>query len=293
MTSESVPTRLRSSSLWTWITLLVLGTLASVLLWRGLDFYRCSLDARIDHPDYRALRPGGMIGHGYGIVGTALILTNLLYLARRRFAWLPIGTMARWLDVHVITGLAGSLLILFHSAFQLRAPIATVTGVSLAIVVATGLVGRSLYSLLPKAGQLPLQERLEELEGILPTFADGVRKRVAECPCTRIAANASLMTALLSVPRWILEARKRRAAVRRAARQDRQLELVRKNERRFVRDLVDDIARLAASEVDTVAGGALLRSWRSVHRFMAILMVVTVVVHVGVAWFYGYRWIFS
>jgi len=84
-----------------------------------------------------------------------------------------------------------------------------------------------------------------------------------------------------------------RGAVRRVARADEQLERVRKKERKFVRGLVTDVAKLAASEVDAVAGQALLRSWRSVHRFMAILMVVAVTVHVAVAWVYGYRWIFS
>jgi hypothetical protein len=28
------------------------------------------------------------------------------------------------------------------------------------------------------------------------------------------------------------------------------------------------------------------------HRFFAILMLLTVALHVGVAWHYGYRWIF-
>ena len=35
-----------------------------------------------------------------------------------------------------------------------------------------------------------------------------------------------------------------------------------------------------------------LRSWRGLHRLFAILMLVTVVVHVWVAWHYGYRWRF-
>ncbi len=283
----------RARSFFTWFTVLALVVISGALLYRGYDFYRLKLDARIDHPDYRVLRPGGVIGHGYGIAGTALILTNLLYLARRKLAWLPVGSMARWLDLHVVTGLVGSALVLFHSAFQLRNAVATVTAVSLAIVVVTGLVGRSLFGLLPKAGHVPLEERLEELEGILPTFAASVRDAVHAVPCTRLAGDASLMTALATVPRWLIEARRRRGAVRRVARADEQLERVRKKERKFVRGLVTDVAKLAASEVDAVAGQSLLRSWRSVHRFMAILMVVAVTVHVAVAWVYGYRWIFS
>jgi hypothetical protein len=36
-----------------------------------------------------------------------------------------------------------------------------------------------------------------------------------------------------------------------------------------------------------------MRSWRGFHRFFALLMLALLVVHVGVAWYYGYRWIFS
>jgi fumarate reductase subunit D len=56
---------------------------------------------------------------------------------------------------------------------------------------------------------------------------------------------------------------------------------------------VKDIARLWAGEIDRLAGGSLLRLWRSLHRIMAILMVLSVAIHIGVAWFYGYRWIFT
>jgi hypothetical protein len=107
--------------------------LVLLVLWVGLalvgwDFYGHDLDARLDHPAYELLRPSGLVGHGYGIVGTALILSNLLYLARRRFARAQLGSMRLWLDIHVFSGLAGGALVLFHSAFQFRTGIALMTG---------------------------------------------------------------------------------------------------------------------------------------------------------------------
>ncbi len=278
------------------ITVLVLATLSAFLVWRGLDFYRQDLLTRIDHPDYGALRPSGLIGHGYGIVGTGLILTNLLYLVRRRFAgvlppWL--GSVKAWLDVHAVTGLSGSLLIVFHSAFQVRTTIAMVTSVSLAVVVVTGLVGLYLYALVPKAGLKGFHERLDELRPLLPGLVTNVGEFVKTAPCTRLPADASLVAALLTIPRWIIEARGRRRGVRRAAQADKLLRVVANTDRTFARLLVDELGRLAAAEVDTHAGSALMRSWRSVHRFLAILMVLSVSVHIGVAWFYGFRWIWS
>ena len=109
---------------------LVLLALAYVLWDLGDDFYLSDLESRVEHSAYETLRPGGLLGHGYGIIGTLLILANLLYLARRRLARWSLGSMATWLNLHVLTGLIGSLLILFHSAFQFRTPIAVVTAVS-------------------------------------------------------------------------------------------------------------------------------------------------------------------
>jgi len=45
--------------------------------------------------------------------------------------------------------------------------------------------------------------------------------------------------------------------------------------------------------VRSIAASALLRSWRSLHRFLAIMMMTTVVVHIATAWQLGYRWIWS
>lgn len=286
-------TKPRERSYAPWLTLFILVGLAAYLLWRGHGYYSASLDARFDHPEGRELRAAGTIGHGYGIVGTVLILTNLLYLVRRRFSRFSFGSLKRWLDVHVIAGLAGALLVAFHSTFELRTTIAATTAASLAVLVGTGVVGLYMYRLLPKPGLLPFQTRITEVEKVVPGFAKRVREAVGAVRCTALPPNASLFRTLVTVPRWTLEARSRRRAVASAAKRDATIRALRKEERGLIRDLVNELADLAASEVDSNAAAALMRSWRSLHGFMAILMVLSVAVHVAVAWFYGYRWIFG
>ena len=279
-----------------WITVVVLVGLTSYLAWRGFDFYRQGLSERPLHPDYRKLSPSGLIGHGYGMVGTALILTNLLYLVRRRFAkFLPawIGSMKAWLNAHVFTGLVGSVLILFHSAFQLRTPIATVTSVSLSIVVVTGIIGLYLYALVPKEGLKPLRDRLDEIRPLLPGLVEKVEDFVKNTPLTALPHNASFTRTIFTIPRWVLEARARRGNLRAAARQDKTVRVLERTHPKLARAFITELGLLAASEVDSHAGAALMRSWRSLHRFLAILMIVSVSVHIGVAWFYGFRWIFE
>lgn len=290
VSAPSPPSALRVVPL---LTMIALVALSIYLFWRGHGFYNQTPNARLEHPLYATLRPSGTIGHGYGIVGTGLILTNLLYLLRRRLAFLSLGSLRRWLDIHVLAGLGGAVLVAYHSAFQLRTPIATTTAVSLAVLVATGVIGLYLYQLLPKADLAHLEERLKEVDALLPNFAKNVRRLVSQVPCTSLPADVSLPRALVTVPRWLLEARARRRAVQRAAKEDAALKVLAKRDRRTMRLLVLELAELAAREIDAHAGAALVRSWRSLHGFMAILMVLCVVVHIAVAWFYGYRWIFS
>jgi hypothetical protein len=279
-----------------WITIVLLLAVGGLLLWRGFGFYRLPLADRVDHRDYRTLNPAGLIGHGYGIVGTALILSNLLYLVRRRFAkHLPdsIGSMRAWLNGHAFTGVLGSLLVVFHSAFQLRTPIATVTSLSLAIVVATGLIGFYIHALVPRAGLRPFHDRLDELRPLLPGMVECVDQYVRSAPVTTLPHDASLLRTLFTIPRWIFESRARRRGLKKAAREDKLFRVLEHNDRSLARAFADELGDLASKEVDTQAAAAMMRSWRSLHRFLAILMISSVTVHIGVAWFYGFRWIFE
>src|SRR5258708_15660492 len=72
-----------------WITSFVLAALAGLMLWRGFDYYRQGLSARAMHPDYRLLNPGGLLGHGYGMVGTPAVPTKPPFFVRRKFCKNP------------------------------------------------------------------------------------------------------------------------------------------------------------------------------------------------------------
>lgn len=270
---------------------LVILTLA---LWlTGSDFYRVDLQARVEHVDYEALRPGGLLGHGYGIAGTILILTNLLYLLRRRLARWSLGSMATWLNLHVFTGLVGTLLIVFHSAFQLRTPIALATAGSLGIVVLTGIVGRYLYALTPQPNREELAKALEELDELVPGSADRARKALGEQQITQLDAHALLIVKLATVPRWVGEARSRGASVSAVTESLPVARSLSRREKRSLRRAKRAIRKYASREVLGVGASSLLQSWRGFHRTLALILVLLVPIHIGVAWVYGYRWIFS
>ena len=264
------------------------GTAA--LLHRGWEFYGLGLGERVDHPDFRTLGPGANLGHGYGIAGTLLILTNLLYLLRRRFARLSVGSLRAWLDVHVFTGLFGRVLALFHSSFQARSATSMVTMASLGVVVATGLLGRYMVSLTPRPDEKRLAERLRTLDSVGPGMGQMLAAAVNDVERTRPLERPSLLAALARVPAYVAESRRRSAAIhavvsRFAAAHPAEVALLDR--------VLADCRQSYLMEVRAEAASALLKSWRGLHRLAALLMISLVLLHVAVAWYYGFVWVFS
>lgn len=262
---------------------------STALLLRGWEFYRLSVLARVDHPDFRVLSPSSNLGHGYGIAGTALILTNLSYLLRRRFARLSLGSLRAWLDVHVFTGLFGGMLVLFHSAFQVRSGIAMVTVGSLLVVILTGLLGRYLYSLSPKPEKERLRAQLRALDVVGPGMGQMLDQQIALIARTE-PPPPSLLAVLAKLPTFRRELRQRRAVIEQtvayyARHFGPEVQLLSKP--------LADCTRIYMREVRSVAATALLRSWRGMHRYAALLMVLLVAVHIGIAVHYGFLWVFT
>ena len=265
---------------------LILLSVAVGLAYRGWSFYRLSLEDRVEHSEYRMLRPSGLLGNGYGWVAATLVVMNLSYLIRRRFGSARFGSMKTWLDIHVFTGLLAATLVSFHSAFQLRTPIASISAASLGTVVLTGLLGRFLYALGPGGVRERLGAALDAVDHELPGTRDALAGVIQELPGPNVPANASLWRCLWSIPSWVRVARVRREALGALLPPRRQMS---RSLRRARTELY------AASAADARASGvsALLRSWRALHRFFALLMLAAVLLHAGVAWYYGYRWIFA
>lgn len=275
------------------LVLLALSVAAYALWDFGHEFYLSDLESRVEHDAYEALRPGGLLGHGYGIVGTILILANLLYLARRRLARWSLGSMATWLNLHVFTGLFGSLLILFHSAFQFRTPIAVVTAVSLGVVVVTGIAGRYLYALTPRPDRTALQEALASLDELAPGCSARVHHALAIHRVTHVDTHRWLLAKLAAVPKWVRDARSRGLIVSYAIEDGPVSGVLERKDRRRFRQAKRAVRKYATREVVAVGASSLLQSWRGFHRSLAVLLVLLVPVHIAVAWIYGYRWIFS
>ena len=87
------------------------------------------------------------LGYWLGITGALLMLSLLLYPLRKRIKALRrAGSVKSWFRAHMMVGILGPTLILFHSNFHLQSSNATVATAVMLVVVASGLVGRYLYA---------------------------------------------------------------------------------------------------------------------------------------------------
>lgn len=92
----------------------------------------------------------GLLGHSLGVLGFGLMLsTEILYSLRKRAVRRPWGSLRSWLQVHIFTGIVGPYLVFLHSAWSFRG-LAGVVMLLTAVVVASGFVGRYIYTSVPR-----------------------------------------------------------------------------------------------------------------------------------------------
>ena len=108
-------------------------------------------------------QPGSLLGHLLGIVGFLLMLcTETVYTLRKRLRGFTTGSMRTWLQIHIFTGIVGPYLVLLHSGGKFHG-LAGVLTLLTVVMVASGLVGRYIYTAAPR-GLEGVELSVEELE---------------------------------------------------------------------------------------------------------------------------------
>jgi hypothetical protein len=90
--------------------------------------------------------PGSRLGYAMGLTGALMMFSLLLYPLRKHLRFMQgWGPLKHWFRLHMIAGIAGPVLVLFHSTFRAGSLNAAVALGCMLLVVASGLVGRFLY----------------------------------------------------------------------------------------------------------------------------------------------------
>ncbi|MCX7670718.1 MAG: hypothetical protein N2439_11685 [Anaerolineae bacterium] len=230
-----------------------------------------------------------LFGHGIGIVGFTLMLaTETLYSLRKRSRQARWGRTASWLRFHIFTGLVGPYMVLLHTSWKFNGLAGLVLLLTL-VVVASGFIGRYIYTAVPRNAD-GLMLEAEELQAQIAAAEAELERWLAARPAAaqalagRLAALPSAENDWLLVlgrtfiewgyrRQWQREMRRLDAAAREQARQ---LEALAARRRALYRQA----ASLATAR-------RLLGIWHSVHIPIGMALFTAAFVHIVAALYYA------
>ena len=248
--------------------------------------------------DLKLLNPEQGTGYWLGIIGGSLMLSLLLYPLRKKVRLLHrLGSTRRWFRMHMILGLLGPLLVLYHCNFQLGSFNSRVALYCMLVVAVSGIIGRHFYAAIHRGlygrkltlGELQrelaistgksqglatlmpkliakLDRLCEELQGDKVTNSLGIRRSIRWLLTHRFVHFSLLWTARREL---------RIAAVRFevVARDQKRLK---RTTSRFIRDYTGLMTRVAKFTVYE----RLFAIWHVLHLPIFFVMVLSALVHV-------------
>jgi hypothetical protein len=185
----------------------------------------------------RYITPQRGLGYWLGIIGGSMMILLLMYSARKRVSWLRwMGGIPAWFEFHMVLGVVGPVLVLFHANFRLGATNSNVALISMLLVAGSGVVGRYIYTRLhEKMGGK--EDTLEQLKAVgervrsqktsielLPGLVDAidrVEKQFIDPPRNVILRFLHVFTGAYRIARarWIVR-REIKAAMEKALRRE-------------------------------------------------------------------------
>ena len=295
--SLKVEARERQPGVWLVVAFALVLVAISIV---GFPYYSASLGERVRSPWHPWLKPAGYIGQSAGLLAVTIFIFLWLYPIRKRSRWLAwTGSIARWLDVHVLAALVLPLLVAIHSAWRFEGLIGLGFW-SMMIVWASGVVGRYLYARIPrgKAGiELTRDEIAERRRKLLEQIAANTGLEVGLVESTlSVGPEPKSRPGILGT--FVLLVRDNLGRRRAARRLKRLYERSGPRRRRQDRVALHVALNLARREVALTQQSRLLdathdvfRFWHVLHRPVAIAALVAVLIHVAVVVALGATWL--
>lgn len=282
------PLELRAARALAVATLAGLGALMLV----AHSYYEAPIAERVRNPWHAWLKPSGPVGQGLGIGALALFLFLWLYPLRKKLGRTleRLGPVPRWLDVHIVAGLLVPIVAAVHAGWRFHGLIG-LGYLSMAVVCASGIVGRYLYVHIPR-GRNGVEMTMEEVGAERRSLVDAIA-RESGIPAVEIerrllvgGGSSSSGNPLAVVVRMVRDDLARRRA---ASSFGRGLGLHPAVARAAVR-----LARreMALAQQARMLDGiqTLFRYWHAAHRPFALTALVAVGFHVAVAIAMGQTW---
>jgi hypothetical protein len=248
--------------------------------------------------DYNLYTPEEGVGYWFGIVGGTLMVLLLLYPLRKRIRLLhSLGPTKHWFRMHMIFGLLGPLLILYHCNFQLGSFNSKVALYCMLLVAGSGIIGRHFYARIHRGlygRKTSLRELQQELAVSLDKshgLANLMPELVAELDELATNLQGCKVTQSLGVRRsfrWtfthsfmrlrllLLARRELRAAAATSEVIARDYKRIYRTASRYIRDFTNLTGRVAQFSFYE----RLFALWHVFHLPIFFMMVLSALVHV-------------
>lgn len=243
------------------------------------------------------LSPSDGLGYWLGIVGGSLMLLLMLYPLRKTWrAMSGWGPIKYWFQLHMLFGIIGPVLILFHSNFKLGSTNSNLALFCMLIVASSGLIGRYLYSKI-HYGLYGHKASLKELRADIKITRGNLGSHISLSP-TIIKAikrhekfmikQRNFLVHLLTLPYIYLSSKLMRARIRSNLVRDLKKQARKNNwDRRMLRDFIQE-ARLYLGDYFTILVkithltmyARLFSFWHILHMPLFIMLVLTGIIHV-------------
>jgi hypothetical protein len=238
----------------------------------------------------------------FGILGTGAIILSMTY-SLRRMDWIRWGSKRFWLNVHVLLGLIGPVMIEIHG-YGKNFGIAGWSSILMWAAALSGFAGLYLKSCLAediteqRAERAALQKRIDELRFQL------AEQRVNMLEIHECIEDACTRTGVVEHEKQFVQARlpgKHRLVFKLIMDYVGYLRIVRRLKRRLARSISQErrLTRLlnlqsrTSLDIETKARTSgfvmeLFSLWRLIHSPLSAAFAVTVLVHIWAVWRYGW-----
>jgi len=125
------------------------------------------------HELHAHIKPGGLWGHGLGIIGSFMMIIMHTYSLRKRLKiFSGFGSLRKWLHFHIYLGVIGPLLVMVHTTGKING-LVSVSFWAMMLVFLSGFVGRFLYGAVPRRATglaYSLEEAIDISDNIIQTL---------------------------------------------------------------------------------------------------------------------------
>lgn len=253
----------------------------------GWEYYLTPVEERFFHDAHNNLKPSGLYGHGYGVIGSLMMLVGVSgYMLRKRLPSLQrLGILKHWLEFHIFLCTTGPLLVLFHTAFKFGGLVA-VSFWSMVAVVLSGIIGRFLYVRIPRTIQ-GKELSIEELQKERLKISERLQQSTA-APDLSTDSSPGIISPGISgmMKEWRLSRKRIRAFVFELNKAD-----YASSDRKTLLSLFRRQEELRRRIVSLKVMQKFFKYWHVAHLPFALLMLIVMIIHIGVAVAFGYVWI--